>query len=728
MQIISVLTQYSKLDRPFTYYYEGDNLLVGVRVLVTFNNRKIVGYVTMVEATTLTLDEASDNLGLKLQVIADIIDEKPLLTSELITLSEFVAAYYLTSQINVLNAMLPPSLKPKLSALKGPGIKKKTVAVFNPEFNSFDTLKNSDVALLNEIITLGTLQINSKNRSKIARLTTNNAVITKEIEEYRYKAANLPDSEVHELTLQQKEALTQIIASKKETFLLHGVTGSGKTEVYLALAADFVKNGQNVIMLVPEIALTGTMFATFYSHFGAKIAILHSGLSAAEKYDEYRRIAKGEVQVVVGTRSAIFAPFSSVGAIIIDEEHSSSYKQDTPPFYHALTVAQMRAKSFNTKIILGSATPSFETMARAQKGVYDYYYLPERINRAPLPSTTIVNMLEPKNISRESPYLSLPLQSAIKNALEKNTQVILLVNRRGYATYVSCRHCGEAKRCPTCGITLTYHKQKHLMECHYCGSTFKVNTPCQKCGENDFLFTGFATQKAEEDLSRLFPKARILRLDSDASKEKSAQETLDKFAKHEADILIGTQMVAKGHDFRDVSLVGVIGTDRMLSFPSFRSAERTFELITQAIGRSGRANVKGEAIIQTEMPANYVIRYAQKQDYLAFYKAELRNRSLTSSPPYYFLLSILIAHQNEDVIAETIDLLKYNLKEALGEDAFILGPARSFYPASGKKHNETIIIKYRNYFKIKPQLLRVLAPLKEESSLYIHINVDPLDV
>lgn len=728
MQLISVLTQYSKLNRPFTYYYEGDNLLVGIRVLVSFNNRRIVGYVTSVESTAFTLKEASENLGFDLQVIADIVDEKPLLTEELMTLSEFVAAYYLTSQINVLNAMLPPSLKPKLSALKGPGIKRTSLATFNPDFNNFETLKNSDVALLNEIITHGRLQINSKNKAKIERLAANKAIFIQHVEDYRYKAEYLKESEVHELTVQQSEALHKIVTSQKETFLLHGVTGSGKTEVYLALAAQFVNEGKNVIMLVPEIALTGSMFATFHSHFGANIAILHSGLTAAEKYDEYRRIAKGEVQVVVGTRSAIFAPFSSIGAIIIDEEHSSSYKQDSPPFYHALTVAQMRAKSFNAKIVLGSATPSFETMARAQKGVYDYYYLPERINKSPLPATKIVNMLDPKNISRESPYISLPLQSAIKNALDNNTQVILLVNRRGYAPYVSCRHCGEAKRCPTCGITLTYHKEKHIMKCHYCGATFKVNSPCQKCGEIDFLFTGFATQKAEEDVSRLFPSARILRLDSDASKEKSAQSTLDKFAKHEADILIGTQMVAKGHDFSQVSLVGVIGTDRMLSFPSFRSGERTFELITQAIGRSGRADVKGEAIIQTELPNNYVIRYAQKQDYLAFYQAELRNRSLTSSPPYYFLLSILIAHQNEDVIHETIDLLKYNLKEALGSDAFILGPASSFYPASGKKHNETIIIKYRNYFKIKPQLLRVLAPLKEESSLYIHINVDPLDV
>lgn len=729
MKIVEVLTQYSRLDRPFTYFYHGDDIAVGLRVLTSFNNRRIVGYVVSVTNTNELVEDASKRLGFKLNEIKEVLDEKPLLTPELMALSDEVTSYYLTSKISVLNAMLPPSLKPSTSALKGPKIRMQTLALFNPEFDNFAALKTTDLALLNEIITRGNVPVKANIRTKLTRLANVGAITYQDVERFRLKYEHYPPDEEKELTPKQQAALETILADDHETFLLHGVTGSGKTEIYLALAAHYLAKNQKVIMLVPEISLTGMMLASFYRRFGKKIAILHSALTAAEKYDEYRRIAQGEVDIVVGARSAIFAPLTNIGAIILDEEHSESYKQDTAPFYHALVVAKMRAKSYGTKIILGSATPSIEAMARAQKNVYGYYYLDERINNEPLPETKVVNMLDQHNILATSPYISKTLANAINEALINKTQIILLVNRRGYATYVSCRHCGRAKRCKTCGITLTYHRSDNTLKCHHCGINYKVSDPCEFCGENDFSFTGFATQKAEEDIKMMFPEARVLRLDSDVSqKDRTPQITLDKFMNYEADILIGTQMVAKGHDFPRVSLVGVVSTDASLAIPSFRSAERTFQLITQAIGRSGRAHIKGQAIIQTMMPEHYVINYAKTQNYLSFYKTELRNRRITQNPPYYYLLSVTISHQNENIIMKTVQSLKYNLKVALKDDAIVIGPTATFYPASGKNFNETLIVKYKDYEKIKPILLQVLGPFKEESSLYVHINVDPFDV
>lgn len=729
MKIVSVLTQYSKLDRPFTYYAEGDDFFVGGRVLITFRGREIVGYVVAVEDTKLSIEEAGAKLGFKLEKIETMLDQKPILTPELMELSDIVTSYYLTTKISVLNAMLPPSLRPTKTSLNAPKIAKQLVIKFNPSFINFDALKDRDQLLLNEIIIRGSVIQTTKNKTQVKRLLNVDAITIEEQEKYRLKYDHFPLEKPHGLTEKQKSAIAHIRDDFHETFLLHGVTGSGKTEVYLSLAAYYLSIQKQVLILVPEISLTGTMLASFYRRFGKKIAILHSDLTPAEKYDEYRKISKGDVDIVVGARSAIFAPLSRLGLIVIDEEHSESYKQDTAPFYHALVVAQMRAKSFNAKVVIGSATPSIETMARAQKGVYGYYFLDERINQQPLPETKVINMLDYKNVLTSSPYISKALYQAIKDALAAQTQVILLVNRRGYATFVSCRHCGSVKKCPTCGISLTYHKKDHLLKCHHCGVDFNVNEPCLTCDQNDFHYSGFATQKAEEDITMLFPTARVVRLDSDVSRaDKTPQKVLNQFMNGEADILIGTQMVAKGHDFPRVSLVGVIGTDASLAIPSFRSSERTFQLITQAIGRSGREKIKGQAIIQTMMPDHYVIKLAQKQDYRTFYETELRQRFFTQHPPYYFLLSITLSHQDETIIRETIQTLKYNLSAALGEHALVIGPTATFNPGSGKTYNETLIVKYKNYFKIKPILMHTLMPFKAESALYVQINVDPFDI
>ncbi len=729
MKIVDVITQYSKLDRPFTYYYDGDDIQVGVRVLIWFNKRQIVGYVVGVKDTKETISEAGERLGFRLSKINKPLDKAPLLTDELMKISQEITEYYLTSKISVLNAMLPPSLRPTRSSLNAPKIAKQIIVRPNPEFNDFETLRSTQLALLNEIIARGFIIRSAKNKGRIMRLYEANAVILEEQEKYRLKYDHYPITKPKALTAKQEEAIKKIIEDNHQTFLLHGITGSGKTEVYLGLAAHYLSQKKKVLLLVPEISLTGTMLATFYRRFGKRIAILHSELTPSEKYDEYRRIRKGEVEIVVGARSAIFAPLNNIGVIILDEEHVETYKQDVAPFYHALKVAQMRAFHFKAKVVVGSATPSLDTMARAKRDVYGYYFLDERINKKPLPKTEIINMLDYKNILPTSPYISKALYEAMKEALDNKTQIILLVNRRGYATFVSCRECGTTKRCPTCGIALTYHKSGHVMKCHHCGINYDVNAPCEKCEGIMFNFAGFATQKAEEDIQKLFPAARILRLDSDVSrKDRTPQKVLNKFMDYEADILIGTQMVAKGHDFPLVSLVGVIGTDANLAIPSFRSGERTFQLITQAIGRSGREKVKGKAIIQTNMPAHYIIELAQKQDYFKFYEMEMTQRRYTQNPPYYYVMSVTLSHQDEAIMHTTIQSLKYNLTSALQSDAIVIGPTTSFMPQSGKTFNETLIIKYKDYAKIKPTLLKVLRPFKEESSFYVQINVDPYDI
>lgn len=728
MQILSVLTEYNALSKPFTYYYHGDDIVLGVRVLTTINNRPIVGYVVDVLSTSDSLEEASEKLGLALVAIDEALDTEPILNRELMTLSKDVSNYYMNPHISVLHAMLPPSLKPLRSALKKPKIAYEYVVVLNRELTDEEKLtpKQNEVY---ELVKSGerivrcasnVTQVNSLVKRGIFRLETE--------EKSRLKLNITKETKKHKLTNDQENAVNAIYNGSKETYLLHGVTGSGKTEVYLHLAKKYVEEQKTVIILVPEIALTKMMIERFYAEFDDKVAIFHSELTPAEKYDEYRRIAAGSVKVVVGARSAIFVPLTNIGLIVIDEEHSESYKQQTEPYYHATTVAQMRAKTYNTKIVLGSATPLLETIARAKKGVYGYVELKKRINETILPQTMVVDMLDLKNVHPESPFISRALYSGLTDVLQKKEQAIILLNRRGYAPFVTCRECGTIKRCDNCGISLAYHKADRSMKCHNCALDYAVNIPCVTCGGTNFRFSGFGTQKAVEDLEKLFPTARILRLDSDIAKKRdNTYKVLEAFSNYEADILVGTQMVAKGHDFPLVSLVGILSADAALAFPSFRSAERTFQLITQAIGRSGRDKISGRAIIQTLTTNHYVITTAKAQDYLTFAKQEMYMRKLSHTPPYYFLIMVTLSHTNEETLLETILTLKAILEEKLQDDAEIIGPIPVLFMAFGKKVSKSLIIKHQNYFKIKPHLLSALAPFKTQSSFDVKINVDPGD-
>ena len=729
MQIVEVLIEYANrsLNRPFSYLYKGKaKLEKGIRVLVSFNHRDIVGYVINVKETNKSEKEISEETGYQLSEIVDVIDQSPLLNEELLSLLDEVSSYYLAPKISVLQVMLPPSLSPKRSSLKAPKIAyDQYLEILN---YSEEDLTNKQIELLRFIKQEGRiLKRDLKNKDAMIKklLDLERIQIIKE-EKRRLKIPDFIYQEPPELTSDQKAVIKEFNESNDQVYLLEGVTGSGKTEVYLNLSEQVLKEGKSVLMLVPEISLTPMMVEYFLHRFKDDVAILHSELTPAEKYDEYRKIARGECHIVVGVRSAIFAPLKNIGLIILDEEHTESYKQDNLPYYHAREVAIMRGKYNNAKVLLASATPSLESRARGQKNVYHMLYLTKRINNQKLPSTRIVNMLDYHNIDRDSYIFSHSLREAIHNVLSKNEQAILLINRRGFSTNVNCRECGHVFKCPTCGIALTYHKMDNMLKCHHCEYVEPYPEFCPECGGNHLIKTGFGTERIQEEVEKLFPSARTLRLDSDSAKNKTKiPETIEAFRKKEADILIGTQMIAKGHDFPDVTLVGIVLADIGLSMPSFRSSERAFQLITQAIGRSGRKEKPGIAIIQTYQPSHYAITYAARQDYELFYRKEMEMRKVQFYPPYAYLASVALRGKNEEKIIENTYRVVDFLNDEFNEEAQILGPSTPYIPVEMGLHIRSILIKFRDPNKAH-QILEKMSQLFGASSQYeLFINIDP---
>ncbi|HAY6954503.1 TPA: primosomal protein N' [Enterococcus faecium] len=557
-----------------------------------------------------------------------------------------------------------------------------------------------------------------------------------ESERYRdpYKDRVFDQTTALELNAEQKNAVEQIITAgqqqKDQVFLLEGITGSGKTEVYLQAIADVLSENKTAIMLVPEIALTPQMVERFKGRFGESVAVLHSGLSQGEKYDEWRKIEREEAQVVVGARSAIFAPLKNIGLIIIDEEHESSYKQDETPRYHARDLAIWRSKYHHCPIVLGSATPSLESRARAQKGVYQLLQLNHRAKAAAqLPAIEIVDMREEFQNHRTSTF-SANLQEKIQNRLDKKEQTVLLLNRRGYSSFVMCRDCGFVLPCPNCDISLTLHMDTRSMRCHYCGHEEPIPNRCPNCGGNKIRYYGTGTQKVEEELRELYPQARILRMDVDTTRRKGAHEQiLQKFGAKEADILLGTQMIAKGLDFPEVTLVGVLNADTSLNLPDFRSSEHTFQLLTQVSGRAGRAEKAGEVVIQTINPQHYAIELAKKQNYEQFYQQEMHVRHRGGYPPYYFTVKITASHPEEQVAAKKIFQIANQLKEVLSPQSLLLGPTPSMILRVKNRYYYQLIIKYKH----EPNLPHVLDEIlngsqkEQRQGLFVAIDNEPLN-
>ena len=687
MKIVEVLIEYANnsLNRPFSYFYKGYKRVdTGFRVLVNFNHRELVGYVINCYDYNEPISSLEEKLGFKIGEVIDVIDESPLLNQDLLDLADQVTDYYLSPKISVLQSMLPPSLSPRKSSLKAPKIAYDQY-VYTIDKNE-DGLTDKQIELLRLISSVDkVLKRDIKQVSILNKLIENKRVDILKVEKRRLAIPSYEYKEPPKLTVEQQRVVDEFKNTNDSVYLLEGVTGSGKTEVYLNLSEQVLKEGKSVLMLVPEISLTPMMMEYYLRRFEGDVAILHSALTPAEKYDEYRKIASGECHIVVGARSAIFAPLSNIGLIILDEEHVESYKQDTPPFYHAREVAIMRGKQHNAKVLLGSATPSLDSRARAQKNVYHLLKLETRINNKELPKTTIINLGDYRNIDRDSYIFS-----------------------------------------PTCDIALTYHRTDNMLKCHHCEYVCAMPDKCPECGDDRLIKIGFGTERIEEEVHRLFPNARTLRLDSDSAKIRAKiPAIIEEFRQKHADILIGTQMIAKGHDFPDVTLVGVVLADIGLSMPTYRSNEMAFQLITQAIGRSGRKDKNGIAIIQTYIPNHYAITIAARQNYEMFYRQEMEYRRLQSYPPYTFLASITIAGKNEETVIINTQNLIDMLNNQFGDKAQVLGPTTPYVPYEGNKILRTCLIKCRDQKLLHDVLSKIIRVYSNRTSINVSVNIDP---
>lgn len=527
-----------------------------------------------------------------------------------------------------------------------------------------------------------------------------------------------------EQAIATREILSQV-GQEAQTYLLEGVTGSGKTEVYLQVIEGVLQRGKTAIMLVPEISLTPQVTRRFISRFGQKVAILHSGLSDGEKYDEWRKIERGEARVVVGARSAIFAPLKNIGAIIIDEEHEATYKQESNPRYHAREVAKLRVDYHRAALVLGSATPSLESRARASRGLYRLLTLTQRANpNALLPRVEVVDFRDYIGQQENGNYTPRLLEK-IREKLEKREQVVLLLNRRGYSSFVMCRDCGAVDQCPNCDISLTLHMDTRSMLCHYCGFQKGIPKTCTSCGSSSIRYYGTGTQKAYEELQQLLPEARILRMDVDTTRKKGAhEELLRAFGEGKADILLGTQMIAKGLDFPNVTLVGVLNADTALNLPDFRSSERTFQLLTQVAGRAGRAEKLGEVLIQTYNPNHYAIQFAQQQDYEGFYQYEMGIRRSLAYPPYSFAVGLSLSHPSEEVVIKKAYEVVGFLRGNLSENIQILGPTPKPIVRTHNLYHYQILLKYRKEERLESVLNAILDWSQNKENQQIRLAID----
>ncbi len=696
---------------PFEYI---ENIKIGMRVKVPFASRELEGFV-------LDLVNSTDD-NYELKEIISIVDTEPILNNELLHLGQFMSKKYFSTLISCYQTMLPKALK----AQNKTTINKKMIKYVELCSNSFPKLKPNQEKIVEYLRINGKVKKEEVNKISVSGVNTlikNGIIIESLIEEYRLVTKDInKEKETFKLTVEQQEAKNKILSqTQSSVFLLHGVTGSGKTVVYMEIVEEMLNRGKDSIFLVPEISLTPQMVYHFKSRFGDEVAVLHSRLSEGEKYDEYRKIVEGKVHIVVGARSAVFAPFKNLGAIIIDEEHTTSYKQDNNPKYSAIEIAIERAKNNNAIVILGSATPSLETYARSIKGLYTLVELKHRVNTNNLPLVEIVDMSKEKH---RGSIFSSRLITEVNKRLEEHEQIILLLNRRGYSSFITCSNCGYTAKCPHCDITLTYHKTSNTLRCHYCGYADKMNDICPSCGEKAIKTLGTGTEKVEEEIKKVF-NARVVRMDLDTTSKKGSHEKIiTAFKNHEYDILLGTQMIAKGLDFSNVTLVGVINADTSLMIPNYRSNEYTFQLLMQTAGRSGRGEKKGSVIIQTFNPEHYAITLASKHDYIDFFKQEMEVRRKLSYPPYYYLIYIKVIGKDYNKISIESNKIASILTREL-KNSKILGPTTcSVFKLNGL-FRFGIIIKYKKEEKMEEVLQSLVNHYKGNQTVKVDIDVNP---
>lgn len=725
-----VLVQYGvkSLDHTFTYHVPDelkDIIDRGMKVSVPFGRQNINGFV-------LSVHNNAPEGAYEVKDIASVITKELKLNDELLELGYYIKSRTLCTLISAYQTMLPTSLKVQNSketydlTIAYVKLNKDTNTIDEYIKNNKRSMKQNE--LLEELKKGRILKKDIKSKSSLNKLVELDLVTYEYENMYRINNNALNDEKPH-LTEEQKSACDRVAEKIDEynTYLLHGITGSGKTEVYMQLCEDVIKMGKCVIMLVPEISLTTQIVHRFYNRFGNDVAIFHSNLSEGEKFDEYKKIMKGEVHIVVGTRSAIFTPIKNLGLIIIDEEHSSNYKQDNNPRYHALDIAKWRCDYHKCPLVLGSATPSLESMARASKEVYKYIPLTKRIGSSKLPTMEIVDMAP--EFKKRNMVLSDKLQLEIMATLERKEQAMLLLNRRGYSTIINCQSCGFTYKCPHCDITLTYHKTSNHLRCHYCGYTVIKSDICPECGEKAIRDFGLGTEKLEQTLKELYPSYRIVRMDADTTSRKGSHEDIIKGIENlEYDIIVGTQMISKGLDFPKVTLVGIINADESLNIPDFRSGENTFSLLNQVSGRAGRADLPGKVIIQTFNPDNKTLNFVLKNDYLGNYNYEMNIRRKLKYPPYYYLVLLRITSKSYEMASkESIKVANY-IRSNIKNDVICLGPTTANMFKINNVFRFQVIIKYRKVDNLFAIISDIEKQYINNRDINLEIDVDPLKI
>ena len=716
--LASVIIEYSvkSLNKVFDYIIPEEiknTIKVGHKVIVPFGKVEVEGFV-------LKIHNNIDN-SLEYRSIIRIQESDFYLNEELLKLGKYMSGFLLCNLISCYQVMLPKALKASLKT----NINRKyiTKVSLNKDVDIdkyiFEHKRNKA-----EISIIECLRSGEKDRkefsSSIKKLIDKGIVIENKYEVNREVEVD-EEKKTISLTEGQLKAVDEILSSNDDKFLLYGVTGSGKTEVYIELLRRILKMGKTGIVLVPEISLTPQIVARFKGVFGDRVAVFHSSLSEGEKYDEYRRIMNGEVSLVVGARSAVFAPLKNIGLIIIDECQSQTYKQDNTPKYNAIDIAFKRGEYNNAKVIMGSATPSLEQYARGKKGVFHLINLPSRISGR-LPSFEIVDM--DAEAKKHNYIISDKLDKEIKGALERKEQVILLLNRRGYSTFLSCTNCGFVYKCPNCDISLIYHKSSNSYSCHYCGYRCMKSEVCPSCHEEAIKDLGLGTEKLESMIAKKY-NVEVLRMDADTTSTKNAHQKLIKeFSSGKYSILVGTQMISKGLNFENVSLVGTINSDASLSIPDFRSSEKTYELLSQTAGRVGRFNLPGKVIIQTYNPTNYVYKSVVKNDFDAFFNYEMNIRKKLMYPPYYYICNILITSTTFNEAGDAANKVKRFIDSKLNENEFIiLGPSVSSIVRLNNKYRFNIMIKYKKIDNLLPVMKEVNNINIKNVSIDINMNI-----
>ena len=650
----------SETDRIYDYLCD-DDAVVGSRVRAPFGGKTVPGFIMKLKNTT-------DYPTEKLKKVISCPDELPALNRECLMLAEKITARYRVPKALSLRLFLPTEMRTgKVRELMR---SYASLAVEFEEIKLSKTAKNqlgaaeylrdngkTDCAFLNHAYPGGVAGLEKKGYVKITK---------EQLLRDPYKTVEGEKVE-RVLTEDQIRAVQTIERDERTVQLLHGVTGSGKTEIYLTLIAKCLQEGKSSIFLVPEISLTPQMLSQLRARFGKNAAILHSGLSAGERFDEWWRLRTGEAKIAIGARSAVFAPLENLGVIIVDEEHDSSYSSETAPRYNTFDVALLRAKYNNCKLVLGSATPSVETYKRASEGEFSLIRLNKRINKCPLPEIVIADMRREVRRGNNSAF-SAALKEEIEKCLLEGNQAILFLNRRGYSQTVICKECGYVAKCEACDVSLTYHREENCLKCHYCGGKYNMLSACPDCGGKKLSYAGTGTQRVVADLQKLYPTARILRMDNDTTSGKEGHyKILKTFAEKKADILVGTQMIAKGHDFPSVTLVGILDADMSLHFSDYRSGERTFQLLTQVAGRSGRAEEKGKVVLQTFDPENDVLRFATRYDYEGFYKNEISLRGAMAFPPFSKIVRVMVTSEDDKKALEGLRNVYFALEKLYTE-------------------------------------------------------------